>query len=144
MYIKKLFTNHINKKLRGDSFHAPMIRVSQFDGMTSWKIIQFGWNFHSAAHHGTFSNYVKWSLITLFQSKTYIASQTIEKLTKKSKMIIFRHKFMKNSPIFFKFSQELYYTMLKQIPVTVCHKSGWIHNQKSKWQSFEYRQKTLL
>ena len=139
-------------------------------------------------------------------------------------MIIFCHKFMKKSPIFFKFSQELYlYTMLKAVTVchiitknsavrlrfdwvidnriaiirlpsiafdwldllfsfevvrltytvwkwsfsainswkkvqsssnfhrnciiqclskfqvTVCHKFGWFHNQKSKWQSFEYQ-----
>ena len=31
---------------------------------------------------------------------------------------------MKNGPIFFKFSQELYYIMLKQNPVTVCPKSA--------------------
>ena len=48
------------------------------------------------------------------------------------KIIIFSHILMKNSPIFFKFSQELYYIMLKQNPVTVCPKSALVHIQKSK------------
>ena len=44
-----------------------------------------------------------------------------------------------NSPIFFKFSQELYYMMLKQNPVTVCHKSDPVHIQKSKRWPFDGR-----
>ena len=39
---------------------------------------------------------------------------------------------LKNSPIFFKFSHELYYMMLKQNPVTVYHKSDPVHIQKSR------------
>ena len=46
---------------------------------------------------------------------------------------------MKNSPIFFKFSQELYYIMLKQNPVTVCHKSDPVHIQKLKRWPFDGR-----
>ena len=42
---------------------------------------------------------------------------------------------MKNGQIFFKFSQELYYMMLKQISVTVCHNLWPSHYSKilSKW-----------
>ena len=47
-------------------------------------------------------------------------------------IIIFSHNLMKNSPVFFKFSQDLYYMMLEHNPVTVCHKSGPVHIQKSK------------
>ena len=43
---------------------------------------------------------------------------------------------MKNSQIFTGTG------LLKQIPATVCHKSGRVHNQKSKWQSFEYWKNT--
>ena len=56
------------------------------------------------------------------------------------KIIIFSHILMKNSPIFFKFSQELYYIMLKQNPVTVCHKSDPVRIQKLKrWPLFDDR-----
>ena len=65
------------------------------------------------------------------------------KITKFRNQSFSFHNFMKSSPILFKFSQELYYTMLKQIPVTVCHKSGRVHNQKSKWLPFEYRKTTF-
>ena len=44
---------------------------------------------------------------------------------------------MKNSSIFFKFSQELYYIMLKQNPVTVCHKSDPVRVQKLKRWPFD-------
>ena len=58
--------------------------------------------------------------------------RTIEKRGSPENIIIFSHILMKNSPIFFKFSQELYYIMLKQNPVTVCPKSALVHIQKSK------------
>ena len=48
------------------------------------------------------------------------------------KIIIFSHYLMKNGPIFFKFSQELYYIVLKQNPVTVCPKFALVHIQKSE------------
>ena len=56
-------------------------------------------------------------------------------------IIIFSHILMKNSPIFFKFSQELYYIMLKRNPVTVCHKSDPVHIQKLKRWPFDDRKR---
>ena len=45
---------------------------------------------------------------------------------------------MKHSSIFFKFSQELYYMMLKQIPVTVCHNFWPIHYSKVSRKWFQW------
>ena len=50
--------------------------------------------------------------------------------SKVQKISIVSHYLIKHSSIFFKFSQELYYMMLKQIPVTVCHNFWSIHYSK--------------
>ena len=66
----------------------------------------------------------------MFKNQSHVRS-TVEKMSK-SKKSSFSAIIMKNSPIFSKFSQEMYYMMLKQNPVTVCHKSGPVHIKKSK------------
>ena len=73
------------------------------------------------------------------KSKRWPFDAMVEKRASPENIIIFSHILMKNSPIFFKFSQELYYIMLKQNPVTVCPKSDPVHIPKSKRWPFHGR-----